>query len=112
MQTQDRRQEPRWPAEAVLRITFQNGTQVDSRILNVNLGGCFLEGYFGMQGGETVFLQSVHNPVLNGLYAQVVWIVNEPNLQGVGVQFQPMGEPQKFELIKWFNRLVPDPRAN
>jgi hypothetical protein len=105
----ERRQEPRWPAEAVIQITFQNNTQVAARLLNVNLGGCFLEGYYGLQGGETVFLQG-QNPILNGLYAQVVWIVNEPNLQGFGVMFQPMDDAQKFELIRWFNRMVPDPR--
>jgi PilZ domain len=106
----ERRTEPRWPAEAVVHITFQNGAQVDARILNVNLGGCFLEGSYGLQGGETVYLQS-QSPHLNGVYAQAVWVVNEPNLQGFGVQFQPMDDSQKFEIIKWFNRLVPDPRA-
>lgn|GEM_PF-1886963 len=105
----ERRQEPRWPAEAVAHITFQNGAEAQARILNVNLGGCFLEGYYGLAGGETVYLQTL-NPILNGIYAQVVWVVNETNLQGFGVMFQPMDDNQKFELIRWFNRLVPDPR--
>lgn len=109
-QSPERRSEPRWPSEAVVHITFQNGAQADARLLNVNLGGCFLEGFYGLQGGETVYLQG-YTPMLNGVYAQVVWVVSEPNLQGFGVQFQPMDDTQKFELIRWFNRLVPDPRA-
>ena len=104
----DRRTETRWPTAAFVRLTFQNGAQVDSRILNVNLGGCFLEGSFGLQIGEVIYLQSAHNPALNGLYLQVVWVVSEANLAGVGVRFQPMEDAQKFELIKWFNKLVPE----
>lgn len=109
-QSNERRGEPRWPTEAVAHLTFQNGWQTQSRILNVNLGGCFLEGRFNVRGGEQIFIQSV-NPLLNGVYAQIVWVVDENNLCGIGVQFAPMDDTQKFEIIRWFNRLVPDPRA-
>lgn len=104
----ERRTETRWPAEANVRLTFANGAQTDSRVLNVNLGGCFLEGSFGLQGGEVLYLQSLYQPFLNGIYAQVVWVVSDPNLIGVGVRFQPMDDTQKFEIIKWFNKLVPE----
>ncbi len=107
----ERRAETRWPAEANVRITFSNGAQADARVLNVNLGGCFLEGSFGLAGGEVIYLQSIYQPFLNGIYAQVVWVVNEANLIGIGVHFQPMDDAQKFEIIKWFNRLVPERAA-
>lgn len=103
----ERRNETRWPAAAFLRLTAANGAQADSRLLNVNLGGCFLEGSFGMQVGEVIYLQSPYQPYLNGVYAQIVWLVNEPTLSGIGVSFQPMDDNQKFELIRWFNKLVP-----
>ena len=50
----ERRGEIRWPTAAHVHITFQNGAQTTSRILNVNLGGCFLEGSFGLQPGGVV----------------------------------------------------------
>ena len=108
MESSERRTEKRWPAEATVKLTFQNGVQAESRILNVNLGGCFLDGTFNLQGGEVVYLQSAYVPFLNGVYAQVCWVVNDPNLVGFGVRFQPMDDGQKFELIKWFNKLVPE----
>jgi hypothetical protein len=106
----ERRGETRWPTAAHVHLTFENGAQAESRVLNVNLGGCFLEGSFGLRGGEVIYVQSQHNPMLNGLYVQVQWVVDEPHLRGVGVRFQPMDDQQKFEIIKWFNKLVPEQR--
>jgi hypothetical protein len=102
----ERRRDPRWPVEVSARITLQDGRYFDGNILNVNLGGCFLEGTAGIAEGEVVLIHSYFNPRLAGVYAQVQWVVDEPGLRGVGVRFQPMDDTQKFELIKWFNRLV------
>jgi hypothetical protein len=104
--SEERRRDPRWPVEVSARITLQDGRYFDSNILNVNLGGCFLEGAAGLGEGEVVLIHSYFNPRLAGVYAQVQWVVDEPGLRGVGVRFQPMDDTQKFELIKWFNRLV------
>ncbi len=103
---QERRRETRRPIDTNVYITFANGARAESRIMNMNLGGCFLDGSFGLQGGDVVFIQSAHNPAMNGIYAQVQWIVDDPTLKGFGVQFQPMDDAQKFELIKWFNKLM------
>jgi PilZ domain len=102
----ERRGAERWPVAVTARITLQNGQAFDSNILNVNLGGCFLEGRFGLRDGDVVLVHSFYNPVLNGIYAQVLWVVDEPGLSGIGVRFQPMDDTQKFDLIKWFNQVV------
>ncbi len=103
----DRRAEMRWPTAALVRITFANGAVAESRVLNINLGGCFLEGEFGLNGGEILAIESGYHPLLNGLQAQVVWVVREPTLVGIGVRFQPLGDEQQVELVRWFNSLVP-----
>lgn len=102
----ERRGAERWPVEVMARVSLQNGQYYDSSILNVNLGGCFLEGGFGLNEGEVVLVHSNYNPKLNGIYAQVLWVVEEPGLRGIGVRFQPMDDTQKFDLIKWFNQVV------
>ncbi len=104
--SQERRGSERWPAAVTARITLQNGQFFESNILNVNLGGCFLEGGVGLREGDVVLIQSYFNPKLNGVYAQVIWVVDEPGLRGIGVRFQPMDDGQKFEIIRWFNQVV------
>lgn len=104
--SQERRVAERWPVAVTARITLQTGQFFDSRILNVNLGGCFLEGRFGLREGDVVLIHSAYNPKLNDIYAQVLWVVEEPGLLGIGVRFQPMDDTQKFDLIKWFNQVV------
>ena len=106
MAEDERRRDPRWPVAVNARVTLQNGQYFDSNILNVNLGGCFLEGSFGLVDGDVVLIHSYFNPKLNGVYGQVCWLVDEPTLKGIGVRFQPMDDPQKFELIRWFNQVV------
>ncbi len=102
----ERRGAERWPVAVSARITLQNGQTYESNILNVNLGGCFLEGGFGLLEGDVILVHSYYNPKMNGIYAQVLWVVDEPNLKGIGVRFQPMDDTQKFDLIKWFNQAV------
>jgi hypothetical protein len=102
----ERRGDPRWPVEVSARLTLQDGRYFDGNILNVNLGGCFLEGSFGLREGDVILIHSYFNPRLAGVYAQVQWVVDEAGIRGVGVRFQPMDDLQKFELIKWFNRVV------
>ncbi len=104
--SQERRGENRFPVAVLARITLQDGKFCDSNILNVNLGGCFLEGAFGLREGDVVLIHSYYNPKLSGVYAQVLWVVDEPGLRGIGVRFQPMDDAQKFDLIKWFNQTV------
>jgi hypothetical protein len=104
--SQERRVAERWPVAVTARITLQNGQVYDSSILNVNLGGCFLEGHFGLREGDVVLVHSYYNPKLNGIYSQILWVVDEPGLKGIGVRFQPMDDTQKFDLIKWFNQVV------
>jgi hypothetical protein len=103
----ERRTADRWPVATSARVTLESGQYYDTRILNVNLGGCFLEGTFGLRESDVVLLHSYYNPKLSGIYAQVIWVVDDPNLKGIGVRFQPMDDSQKFELIRWFNQLVP-----
>ncbi len=100
----------RWPIEATAQL-MARGIVYNTNILNVNLGGCFLDGIFPTEVGEVIVIGSVYNAQINGLQAKVMWIVNEPNLNGIGVAFEPMNDTQKFDLIKWFNQIVPDPRA-
>ena len=102
----ERRGAERWPVAVSARITLQNGQTHESNILNVNLGGCFLEGGFGLREGDVILVHSYYNPKMNGIYAQVLWVVDESNLKGIGVRFQPMDDTQKFDLIKWFNQAV------
>lgn len=104
--SQERRGAERWPVAVTAKITLQTGQLFDSRILNVNLGGCFLEGQFGLREGDVVLINSYYNPKLNDVYAQILWVVEEPGLTGIGVRFQPMDDTQKFDLIKWFNQVV------
>lgn len=104
--SQERRSSARWPVDVSVKVTLQNGQAFDSNILNVNLGGCFLDGTFGLREMDVVLLHSYYNPKLNGVYAQVIWVVDEPGLRGVGVRFQPMDDAQKFELVRWFNQVV------
>jgi PilZ domain len=104
--SQERRGAERWPVAVTARVTLQNGQFMDSNILNVNLGGCFLEGVFGLGEGDVVLVHSYYNPKLNGIYCQILWVVDEPGLKGIGVRFQPMDDTQKFDLIKWFNQVV------
>jgi hypothetical protein len=104
--SEERRSSARWPVAVTTRVTLQNGQYYDSSILNVNLGGCFLEGNFGLREMDVILLHSYYNPKLNGVYAQVIWIVEEPGLRGIGVRFQPMDDTQKFDLVKWFNQVV------
>ena len=104
--SQERRGAERWPVAVTARITLQTGQFFDSRILNVNLGGCFLEGQFGLREGDVVLIHSYYNPKLKDIYAQILWVVDEPGLTGIGVRFQPMDDTQKFDLIKWFNQVV------
>lgn len=102
----ERRGSARWPVAVTARVTLQSGQFYDTSILNVNLGGCFLEGRAGLNEGDMVLVHSYYNPSLNGVYAQVIWVVDEPGLKGVGVRFQPMDDAQKFELVRWFNQVV------
>ncbi|HLP42628.1 MAG TPA: PilZ domain-containing protein [Fibrobacteria bacterium] len=102
----ERRNDPRWPVTVSARLTLQDGRYFDGSILNVNLGGCFVEGAFGLKEGDVVLLHNNFNPRLAGIYAQVKWVVDEQGLRGVGLLFQPMDDSQKFELIQWFNRVV------
>ncbi len=102
----ENRAAPRWPSAAGARVTLNNQVY-NSNILNVNLGGCFFEGAFPARVSDIVLISSDHNQNINGLRAQVVWVVNEPDLQGIGVKFEPINEQQQFELIKWFNAMVP-----
>jgi hypothetical protein len=104
--SQERRSSARWPVAVTVKVTLQNGQSFDSNILNVNLGGCFLDGMTGLREMDVVLLNSYYNPKLNGIYAQVIWVVDEPGLRGVGVRFQPMDDAQKFELVRWFNQVV------
>jgi hypothetical protein len=104
--SEEKRRDPRWPVAIGARVTLQSGQYFDSNILNVNLGGCFLEGTFGLQNGDVILVHSYFAPQLNGVYGQICWVVDEPTLKGVGVRFQPMDDGQKFELIRWFNQVV------
>ncbi len=104
----EHRSTPRWPSEAGARVTLHNQVYY-SNILNVNLGGCFFEGAFPARVSDIIQISSDHNQNINGLRAQVVWVLNEPDIQGIGVKFEPIDEQQQFELIKWFNAMVPAP---
>jgi hypothetical protein len=104
--SQERRGSARWPVAVTARITLQSGQYFDTSILNVNLGGCFLEGGFGLREMDVVLIHSYYNPQLAGIYAQVIWVVDEPGLKGIGVRFQPMDDTQKFELVRWFNQVT------
>ncbi len=102
----ERRVADRWPVAVTAQITLESGQVFNSHILNVNLGGCFLEGEFGLKEGDVILVHSQYNPTLNGIYSQILWVVDEPGLKGIGVRFQPMDDTQKFDLIKWFNQVV------
>ncbi len=104
--SEERRSSARWPVAVTVKVTLQSGHSFDSNILNVNLGGCFLGEIAGLREMDVVLLHSYYNPKLNGIYAQVIWVVDEPGLRGVGVRFQPMDDGQKFELVRWFNQAV------
>ena len=105
--SQERRGAERWPVAVTARVTLQDGRFTDTNILNVNLGGCFLEGAFALREADVVLIHSYYNPKLAGIYAQVIWVVDDPGLKGIGVRFQPMDDGQKFDLIRWFNQVVP-----
>ncbi len=104
----ERRIQVRWPIAIAVRISL-HGAWYDTNLLNVNLGGCFLEGSFGAQVGDVLLLQSAYNPELDNLRGQIVWVVEEPNLRGIGVQFEPIEESRQFSLIRWFNQMAPLP---
>src|SRR6187402_633925 len=78
----ERRGSARWPVAVTARVTMQNGQFYDTSILNVNLGGCFLEGVNGLKEMDVILVHSYYNPQLNGVYAQIIWVVDEPGLKG------------------------------
>ena len=100
----ERRGLERWAVAITAKLSI-NGIIFDTNILNINLGGCFCEGYFPVQMGENVIISSIYNSNLNGLTATVVWVVDEPKLKGVGLKFQIQDDAVKFSLVQWFNSL-------
>ncbi|NET23849.1 MAG: PilZ domain-containing protein [Okeania sp. SIO1H5] len=50
-------------------------------------------------------LTSHSNGEINELPATVVWQVNEPGLQGIGVAFSVSSDEQKHRILVWYNSL-------
>ncbi len=101
----ERRTSERWVVAIDIMVQAEDGRTGPGTLLNVNLGGCFIEGDFGMQLGERLRFATVNSQALPSVQGTVVWIVDEDDLKGVGLRFDSLDEEQQLVVVNWYNKL-------
>ncbi len=104
-QDPNRRTSPRWVVEIGVTLQCELGAY-ETNILNMNLGGCFVEGRFDLFAGDIVYLTSQHNPNINGMPARVAWVVDDPDLAGIGLRFENLDDNTQRYLLSWYNEIT------